>query len=78
MWDRTDNYQGGGMMTEVKRDSRNREVRHQIERLIDEAIQANVRETTRLASRTLVTVSDLLVMAAVFGVAFLSVALLRA
>lgn len=64
-------------MTVVRQDSEKREVRRQIEQLIDAAIQANVRETTRLSSRPLVTLSDLLLMAVSIVAAFLFVAALR-
>lgn len=64
-------------MTVVRRDFEKREVRRQIEQLIDAAIQANVRETTRLSSRPLVTLSDLLLMAVIIFAAFLFVATLR-
>lgn len=64
-------------MTVVRQDFEKREARRQIEQLIDAAIQANVRETTRLSSRPLVTLSDVLLMAVSIFAAFLFVAALR-
>jgi len=64
-------------MTVVRQDFEKREARRQIEQLIDAAIQANVRETTTLSSRPLMTLSDLLLMAVSIVAAFLFVAALR-
>lgn len=75
-----------GELTQARRSARwkygknefqDRDDRDQIGRLIDEATQANAHETARLASRPLVTASDLLLVALVFSAAFAVAALFR-
>jgi len=52
------------------------EVRQETNRLIDETILANLRETAKLAARPLLSISDMALGALIVAAAFASVALL--